>query len=495
MRRTLAVAVSALAIALAVIAVRTAAFTSRQIEVEPVAPIAVDTEGLARRLAEGLRLRTISHEDPARVETEAFRSFERLLQASYPRTHAALGKRRVAGLSLLYTWRGRDPSLAPGLLAAHQDVVPVEPGTEGDWVHPPFAGRIEDGFVWGRGAMDDKGSLFAILEAVEMLLAGGFVPERTLYLALGHDEEIGGDAGAVGMAQLLAGQEVRLDFVLDEGGVVADGVVPGVEFPVAVIGIAEKGSVGIDLVVEVAGGHSSTPPKQTAVGILSAAIGALESHPMPARIDGTTALFLEYLGPELPVPFRAVLANRWLFGALVERGFGSSPALDAMIRTSTAATIFEAGVKENVLPARARAVVNHRILPGDTVEDVVEHVRGVIDDERITLRAGVRSAPRNPSPVSRVDSPAFALLQRTVVEIFPGVAVVPYLVVGGTDARHYHAVADDVYRFGPFVYGADALKLAHGTNERISLENLTNAVRFYVRFLRSATGPPALAGR
>ena len=492
MRRALRWAALALAVVGAVASLRTARFGSLQPAVAAVPMVAVEVDALAGRLAAGLRLETVSTQDADAVDLAAFRGFHRLLEEAYPRARRALDRETVNEGSLLYTWRGRDPSLQPLLLAAHIDVVPVDPGSEERWTHPPFEGVVEGGFVWGRGAMDDKASLFCILEAVEELLIAGFEPERTVLLAFGHDEEVGGERGAAQIAALLASRGTRLAFVLDEGGaVVAPGTLPGLDRQVATIGIAEKGSVSVELAADAAGGHSSTPPRHTAVGIVSAAVTELENHPMPGRIDGTTGLFFDHLGPELALPWRVVLANRWLFGPLLVAGLSRVPATDAMLRTTTAATIIEGGVKENVLPTRARAVVNFRIHPADSIEAVVEHVRRVVGDERVSIQVGVRSTPREPSPVSPADSEAFAAIARALREVFPDAAAVPYLVVGGTDARHYAELTPRLYRFGPFEYGKDALERVHGTDERLSLENLVSGVRFYRRLIERAAGPPA----
>jgi carboxypeptidase PM20D1 len=472
-----------------VVVLRAALLPSRQVEAAPAAALVVDAKALAERLALAIRSRTVSHQDRAKLDPREFRELHRYLVAIYPAAHAALERETLANLSLLYTWPGRNPELRPVLLAAHQDVVPVEAESEADWTHPPFDGVVREGVVWGRGAMDDKASMICLLEAVERLVREGFQPERTVYLAFGHDEEVGGDEGAKRIAKLLASRGVALEWVIDEGGVIATDFLSWTEGAVAVIGIAEKGSVSIVLEAEAPGGHSSTPPRHTAIGNLAKAVAALERHPMPASIDGVTALFLDYLAPELPLRARIALANRWLFGPALRYGFSRQPALDAMLRTTTAVTIFEGGVKENVLPKRARAVVNFRIHQRDSIDAVVRHVRRTIDDERISLHVDVRTAPRNPSVVSPVDSEAFADLARTIREVFPGVAAVPYLVVGGTDARHYQAVSENVYRFGPYVFGRDALRLAHGTDERITAENLVGAVRFYVRLIRNAAGP------
>jgi carboxypeptidase PM20D1 len=486
MRRAVALGGLAIAVLAVILLVRAAAFRTRQTVTTPAPRLDIDAASVAERLAGGLRLRTVSHQDAEDLDGDAFRAFHRYLERAFPRTHRSLERETVAEYSLLYTWRGSSPELAPLLLLAHSDVVPVEAGSEPRWTHPPFAGNVADGFLWGRGAMDDKGSLFCILEAVEYLLERGFQPRRTLLLAFGHDEEVGGDDGAVVIAARLQSRGVRAAAVLDEGGAVVTGAISVLDAPIAVIGIAEKGSVSIALDVEVEGGHSSTPPRHSAVGILASALHRLEANPMPGSLDGTTRQMLEFVGPELSFPLRIALANLWLFGPLVERAFRGNPATDAMLRTTTAATIFRSGVKENVLPSAARAIVNFRILPGEGVDDVTDHVRRTVNDERVTLQVGVRSQPRGPSPVSPVDSGAFRLLARTTREIHGDVPAVPYLVVGGTDARHYTGLSDHVYRFAPFSYGSDDLKRIHGTNERVSLENLVDGVRFYVQLIRNA---------
>ena len=475
-----------LALLVAVLVVRTLLATSRQLPGESASLPEVDERAVARHLAAGLRFATVSHEDPADDDADAFRALHELLRTTYPAAHTALRRETVAELSLLYEWPGRDASLPPVLLLAHLDVVPVEPGTEGQWTQPPFAGVVADGFVWGRGTMDDKLAVFCILEAVESLVTAGFQPDRTVLIAFGHDEEVGGDRGAAAIAALLARRGVAPLWALDEGGIVARNALPGVEADVAVVGIAEKGSVSIELTVAVEGGHSSMPPPSTAIGILSRAITALEENQRPASIGGATGLFLDHVGPELPFPAALVLANRWLFGPLIRLGFSTDPRMDAMLRTTTAVTVVRGGVKENVLPSQASAVVNFRILPGETYQDVARHVRETIDDERVALRVGAGSRPRDPTPISPVDGPAFEGIARTIGQVFPDALVVPYLVVGGTDARHYAVLTSNLYRFGPFVYDLDDSRRIHATDERISLSNLANGVRFYRQLIANS---------
>lgn len=475
-------------LALTVLA-RTLSVPSRQVDAEPAPAWEPDANRVAQRLGMTLRLRTISYQDRERLDAQAFREFGGALDGFYPRVRRALEREKVNGLSLLYTWKGSKPELPPVLLAAHQDVVPVDPASRDAWTHPPFEGVVADGVVWGRGSLDDKASVICIVEAVDALLAEGFVPERTVYLAFGHDEEVGGAEGARAMAELLAKRGVRLAWVLDEGGLVVRDMLPGVPSPVAVVGVAEKGAVSIGLKLDAPGGHSSTPPPHTAIGDLAAAVVRIERNPMPARIDGVTADLLDALAPELPFPARLVVANRWLFGPFLRWGLEGFPPTAAMLRTTTAVTMFNAGVKENVLPTEATAVVNFRIHPRDSIQKVVEHVERTIDDDRIDLQVGLRTKPREPSPVSPIDGPAFAGLAHTIRSIFPEAVVAPYLVVGGTDSRHYGVLSENVYRFMPFVLSGDDTRLAHGTDEHITVENLGRGVRFYRQLLLDAAGP------
>ncbi len=483
MKRIVAALILALVAVVALVAVRGSGLASRQIQVEPIAPMEVDADAAAKRLSRAITYRTISHFDTSNLDAAAFQSFQTFLLNSYPAVHRALTREYIGdSLTVLYRWQGSDPSLEPLLLLAHQDVVPVPPDTEERWSQPPWDGVIADGFVWGRGAMDDKGNLMAILEAVEALASRGFAPTRTVYLAFGHDEEVGG-TGAMATAELLTSRGIRADLVVDEGMAVVDGLIPGLERPAALIGVAEKGYCSVQLVVEQAGGHSSTPPPSTAVGILAAAIVRLEQAPMPARLDGVTRSLFDYVAPELPLGPRIAFANLWLFEWVVKRQLASSPGTNATLRTTTAATMIQGSPKDNVLPNRAEAVVNFRILPGDDVDDVVAHVNAAVGDDRVQVEPLNHCS--DPSPVSDPESESFALMQRTIGEVFPGAVVAPALVLGGTDARYYTGVSDDVYRFSPYRYVMSDLSRAHGIDERISVEHHADAIRFYKRLIEN----------
>jgi len=422
-------------------------------------PVVGDLDGAAERFAGALRFPTISMAEVA-PDTATFLGLHDYLTATYPRVHGTLSREVVSGLSLLYEWTGSDPSLKPMLLMGHLDVVPPIPGTEAEWTHPPFEGRIADGFVWGRGAMDDKVSVISILEAIEGLLADGFAPRRTLYLAFGHDEEVGGGQGARAIATHLDEEGVSdYALVVDEGGAIVEGP----------------------------GGHSSTPPAHTNIGVLSAAISRLENRPFPARFGGASREMFRFLTPEMPFGLRLAFSNLWLTRGLVTRLLVRAPQTGAMVRTTTAVTIIEGGVKDNVLPIEARAVVNHRILPGESVESVVERVRSVIDDERVqvSIYAGMS---QEPSPVSSTGTWGFRTVERSLRQGVPepDLEVAPYLVIAGTDAKYYGTRSESVYRFLPARMEADALERIHGTNERLEISNLELSIRFFQQLIRNA---------
>jgi carboxypeptidase PM20D1 len=465
--------------------IKTARLTSMQVQVNPGIDIAVDGQEVAEHLANSLRFRTISGRDPAQSNADEFVGLHEFLEETFPRVHSTLRKELIGDYSLLYTWKGQDEGLKPILLLAHQDVVGVEVETEKDWTYPPFEGRIAEGFIWGRGAMDFKVAVTGILEAVEVLLGEGFQPRTTIYLAFGHDEEVGGQRGAAQIADLLQSRGAEVEYVLDEGLVITDGIVSGISKPVALVGIAEKGYVSIELTVEGVGGHSSMPPLQTAVGILSTAIHKLEQNQFPASLEGAARQMFDYLAPEMPFGMRMLFANLWLFGGLVESQLAASPAANATIRTTTAATMFEGSIKDNVLPSNARAVVNFRILNGDSIPSVMEHVRRTVDDLRVQIKP-VGQLASEPSPVSTPNSPNFDVLQRTIHQVFPGVLVAPGQFVAATDSRHYAELSSDIYRFCPMWAGPGDLDGIHGTNERISIENYEQIVRFYFQLIHNS---------
>ena len=471
------------------VAVNTWRQGSRQIEVPVFTPIAVNETAASEALAEAIRAQTVSSQEDAALNADQFRALHAHLERRYPKLHAALKREVVAGLSLLYTWPGSDPTARPILLMAHQDVVPVAPGTEEDWSARPFAGTVRDGFIWGRGSWDDKSNLIAQMEAVEMLVASNFKPRRTIYLAYGADEEVGGLRGASAIAALLAERKVKLDFVIDEGLLVTDGVLPGLKAPAAIVGIAEKGFMSVLLRVSATPGHSSMPPPQgkSAIGMMSAALERLDQQQLPASITGVAREMFASVAAEMSGFGRVALSNLWLFGPLVQKQLEAGASTNAMLRTTTALTIVNAGNKDNVLPGRAEATVNFRLLPGDSQASVMAHVKQAVANERFEL--SVLPGATEPSKVASTDSASYKLIERTVREIFPGTLVAPGLMIGGTDSRHFGTVADHIYKFSPVRAKPEDLKRFHGTNERISIANYVEMIQFYHRLLRNAAAP------
>jgi len=474
---------------LAIVGVRTASIgaPAAQAAATELAPAPeIDADRAALRLGGAIRFQTISRSEGVVEDPAAFAALHLWLARTYPLTHAAMTREVVAEHSLLYTLPGTDASLPPILLLAHQDVVPVEAGTEGDWEAAPFSGAIQDGFVYGRGAVDDKGSLVATMEAMEALLASGFEPRRTIMFAFGHDEEtLGGGAAAI--SALLAERNIRAWFVLDEGMAIVDGfALTGSS--VALIGVAEKGYMSVRVNARGDGGHSSMPPGDTAAERLSRAVLAIRARPFPAHLedDAPAGQLLQALAPQLALPMRAAIANRWAFGGVITGQMTADPSSNALLRTTIAPTIFEGGTKENVLPQQMHAVVNLRLHPRDTTESALAYLReSVAGIEGVTVE--FEGTPNNPSPVSATDSDSYALIRSAAAVSAPaGTPVAPMLVLGATDSRHYAPVAENVYRFSAMLAPQSELGRIHGTGERLSVENLGRMSRFYAQIM--ATG-------
>lgn len=446
---------------------------SKQLETDSASMIQIP-DSAYEHLAGAIRYPTISFSEDAIPDSTAFYGLHRYLEKTYPLVHQELQKTVVNGYSLLYTWKGSDASKKPVILMSHQDVVPVDQPTLEKWEAGPFEGAITETEIIGRGTLDDKSSLIAVLESVEKLIAEGHKPSRTFYLAFGHDEEVGGGNGAANLAKHLKDLGVNAMLTLDEGGYIAEGMVPGVDQPVAFINLAEKGFSSFRLIVETNGGHSSNPPRENTIGMLAQAIVDLENNQLEYKLVKPIDYQLEYLGPELPFMQRMAFANPWLF---------KKPILEGMnAHTTTAPTIIEGGVKNNVIPTVAEATINFRILPGETIESVQAHIEKTVSPK---IRVEPVGFLTNPSPVSSVDSDGFKILEKTIRSLFPGTVVVPGLVGGGTDARYFYEVSDDVYRFYPVRLGGKSLERFHGIDEKISKSNYDELIGFTYQFIKN----------
>lgn len=449
---------------------------------DPATEPDVEGDAFLSHLGAAIRIDTTAHEDVALNSPDAILAFHTFLAETYPATHATCAVETVNDLSLLFTWEGADASLAPMVLMAHMDVVPVEVGTEGDWTHPPFSGEVADDRLWGRGALDDKGPLIATIEAVEHLIASGFVPERTVYLAFGHDEEIQGRNGGRIVAETLRDRGVRPWLVIDEGGGVVDSLTGFTESQVAMVKVAEKGYLDVKLTARAEGGHSSMPTGATAVGKVAEAIQALDNTPVRARIEALGPMF-DALAPVMDRKLAAVFTNLKVTGPAVKKLMAAAPESDALMRTTTAVTMVSGGVKPNVLPQEAWAVVNFRIIPGDTIESILDHVRETVGpDIEVEIFGG---GPHDPSEFSSIASPGWEVVAASIHETFPDATVAPWILTGATDSRYFMPFSEDVYGFAPFTMSAGFAGI-HGTNEAVRITDADGAVSFFCRLIRNA---------
>jgi carboxypeptidase PM20D1 len=484
----LGIVVVALAVA---VGAKTLLMPSRQLAVAPATPVKVDVAAAAARLGAAVRLKTIASRDGVDANAAEFTALHSLLQASFPKAHSVLQREVVGQFGLVYTWPGTDPKAAAIGLMAHQDVVPVAPGTEGDWQQPPFSGLVRDGFVWGRGSWDDKGNLMSMMEAVELLAASGFKPRQTVYLIFGHDEEQGGQRGALQIAKLFKQRGIHLQFVVDEGLLITEGVLAGLGRPAALVGVAEKGYLSVNLTASATPGHSSMPPPeagQSAIGMMSMALARLEDQQMPLAVRGLSREMFETIAPEMNGLNRLFLSNLWLFKPVIEQQLKKGASTSAMMRTTTALTIASAGNADNVLPGRAHATVNFRLAPGDSSDAIVEHVNAVVKNPAIKVEKAEGFSEA--SKVAATDAPGFQLISRTLRQLHPDVVVAPGLMLGATDSRHFDGVADNIYKFSPVRAKPEDLKRFHGTNERISTANYVELVQFWHQLIGNSAPAP-----
>ncbi len=477
MKRAILSLVALLGIVVSFMTYRTQTYLSTQpLGIAPIAPIAIPDSAIAR-LSAAIQVRSISYDDKPSDSTALY-ALHQLLAQHFPLCHRHMKREKVAQYSLLYQWQGKQADLLPIMFIGHLDVVPATDTAA--WQMPPFSGAVKDGILWGRGALDDKLSVWGALEAAEMLLQQGFQPQQSIYFGFGHDEEIGG-SGAQAIAALLQQRGIKLGFLLDEGMVITQGIAPSLSRPLASIGLAEKGYLSVQLTATSIGGHSSMPTPQTAVGSICQAVAALEANPMPQTLTPLTRQMFAAIGPETELPLRAVFANQWLLEPLILRALAQGNATNATTRTTTAPTMLQGSPKENVLANEAKAVINFRILPGETMDDVLNHIRQTIhnDSIKITPLAG----GNNPGKVADTQSPYYQNLVKTAKEIFPDAVIAPGLVIATTDARHYEGVTDNAFRFLPIQLNQADLSSIHGNNERIAIDNYKNLIRFYHRLM------------
>jgi carboxypeptidase PM20D1 len=476
------------AIAAGTVAVRTATFAPKGIadgsDVRLAPAPAYDLDAAVEHLSAAARFRTISHQNAADNDVAEWDKLHAWLAAIYPATHEAMTRTILPNRTLIYHWPGSDASLAPVIVMAHQDVVPVTAGTEKDWKYPPFAGTIAEQAVWGRGTVDDKGSLIGLFEAIEALAKQGFRPKRGVYLVSGHDEEAGGSGAAAAAARLKA-EGVRALYTLDEGSVVLRDT-PVIDGPAILIGIAEKGYATLKVTARAPGGHSSMPPAETGVTTLARAVLDITENPFPIEMRGPGAAMVEALAAHKGGTTKMAVANKWLLGYLVKNQLAASPSSSAAFHTTIAPTMLQGSPKENVLPQSATALINYRIAPWNNSAEVMARAKAAVGDAPVEL-SWIKS-PNEPSRVSSTRSQGWKYVVAAARADAPDAVVAPFLVVGATDSRSMEPISQDVYRFMPMHFTLKQTAMIHGTNEHMTIDSFKRMIDFYARLIATSAG-------
>lgn len=456
----------------ALLVIRALRFVPEKQSATSAPDIQVDENRLAEHLSKMLQVPTVSYTEAGRADAQAFERFRELLKTLYPKLHQQAPPERVGENGLLFHIRGKSAE-KPSVLMAHYDVVPVD---EAAWSVPPFSGLIKDGDIWGRGAVDTKCSLLCVLEAAENALHAGFVPQNDVYLSFGGDEEtLGQDAFAI--VDELNRRGIQPAFVLDEGGAVVTNVFPGVKENAALIGIAEKGSVFIDLVAKGKSGHASAPPARQAVGELSKALNTLLKKPLPFTLTKPAEELFDTLGRHSTFVYKLIFANLWCFAPVLDLICKKSGGeLNALVRTTAALTRLSASPAYNVLPGQATAGLNLRLIPGDSMEKAGEQLKRTLGGHPVEVNIVKGSQP---SAVSPTTGDAWERLKTSINAAYPEAIVSPYLMVAASDSRHFCRIADNVYRFSGFAFSREHLNMIHSRDERIPVAVLTQGYRFY----------------
>jgi len=479
----------ALGLFIVVTLIRAAFWKAKKVEVEPLPDEAVDEARAQRNLSGAIQIPTIANDGDVGTDWSQFERFHDFLDESYPLIAKNLPCEVVRKGSLLYHWKGKNPELLPIAMISHIDVVPVSPGTEDDWTYPAFSGHNDGEFIWGRGAMDMKNHLICTMEAIETLLEEGFTPERDVYLCFGDNEEILGTelSGARHLRMALEARGVtKLESTLDEGGAMLPVNVKGILNSVlAGVGIAEKGHCDIEVSVNAKGGHASQPPNHTALGELAKVIQRLEKKQFKAKMTPLMSNILDSAGRRLPYWLRIFMVNHKLLRPILLAAMKQIPPAACMVRTTTAVTQAFGSPAPNVLPQKASAVVNMRMMPGTTTQDLVAHIKKVAKNKNVEVKV---LQTNEASKYSRTDSKSFEAIRRMVFNFYPHAILAPFLVMGGTDTIKYDSMSEHCYRFSPFLAPVDLLLCTHATDERLPVAAVGEGVRFFKYYIKDAAG-------
>ena len=438
-------------------------------------------DSATQHLVRAIQFETLSKPDSLFFYAKEFVKFKTFLKTTYPLVFENCTEIVLKSHSILLKWQGTDTALKPTLFMAHQDVVPANQQRK-NWHFPPFSGIIDNGHIFGRGTLDNKSSLIALLEAAEYALKNNSRPLRTTYFAFGDDEETEGN-GAKEIADWFLSNKIEFEFILDEGPGVGLDIIPEIVKPISFIGIAEKGYATVELTVEQESGHSSMPSKHTAIGILSQAIATIENKPFKAHYHGLAKKMFDEIASEMSFTKRLVFRNSWLFSGLIKKELSKKYATNAFIRTTAATTIFTSGQYENVLPDKASASINFRLIPGDSVKDIIPYLKKIINNPKVAI--ALKGSTYDASPIAKKKSVGYKALAKTSKEIFPEALVAPILVIGSTDSRHFNLTCKNILRYIPLRFTTADLEKVHGFDENVAIANYHNMIRFYIRLLQN----------
>lgn len=478
----------------------TYSFTSiKQLAITPAEfPI---NEKAIKRLSEAIQIPTISTVEYNETNFAPFEQFHSFLQEAYPLVYEKLETDTVNTYGLVFHWKGKNSALKPLLFLSHYDLVPVnnydfsnppaytpvfnlnEKATplntyQDAWTYPPFSGAVDHGRIYGRGTLDMKGMLISIMEAADDLLIDGFQPEQDIYFAFGHDEEVSGRQGALRIADYFKKKNIEFDAVYDEGGyVVSPGsVIKSIDKAIALVGVAEKGFLTLQMTVKGIGGHSSMPPKKGSLVLASEIIEKLNTDQMPAMLTTPIEYFLKNVGGAMDFKSQLAIANQWLLKGLLIKNLENDAASNALIRTTTAITMAHSSDAPNVLSATTEITVNFRILQGNTVDDVLNHVKKLCEGYDVDYKV---ISSREPSKISDINGAPFLKVQKTIAEVYPNAIISSYLTIGGTDAYKYEIVSDNVFRFMPVEINQYDQRLIHNDNESLTIDNYMRMIHYF----------------
>lgn len=458
-------------------------------------------EKAVKRLSEAIQIPTVSTVNYDETNFDSFEKFQQFLQKSYPLIYEKMEFKTVNKHGLIFHWKGKDSSKKPLLFLSHYDVVPVNnydfnnpqaytpifnlkgkatPLTsyQDSWTYPPFSGAVDNGRIYGRGTLDMKGMLISILEAADQLLMQNYQPEQDIYFAFGHDEEVSGRQGALKIAEYFKQNNIEFDAVYDEGGFVVspDSVIKGINQAIALVGVAEKGFLTLEITVKGTGGHSSMPPQKGSLVLASEIIEKLNSNQMKPMLTQPIEYFLKSIGGAMDFKSRLAISNQWLLQGSLIKSLEKVPASNALVRTTTAITMAHSSDAPNVLSATTEITVNFRILQGNTVQDVLNHVKKLCEGYDVEYKV---ISSREPSNISSVDSPQFKKIEKTIQQNYPNAIVASYLSIGGTDAYKYEIVSNNVFRFMPIQINQYDQQLIHNDNESITIENYMRMINYF----------------